>query len=322
MKEDKISVIIPSYNNARFLGEAIKSIINQTYPNLEIIIVEGNSSDSSLEIVNGYAKKDSRIVVIVQDRNYGVSKARNDGILASTGKYVAILDSDDVMLPGRIDELYQEIIKNDNYGLVHSDVFVINETGRIIGKIIGKEQYSKGYIRGEVLRRRGCHIGYPMFRKKFLDKVGYYDESLRGGEDYDLYSRITYEYPVAYVRKPLILYRRHCSNASSKLNLMVSHYKKYLDKTFENDAKLAYSSIKNEAYAHYYIDKINLEFQDDKRSFLINVIPGLLHSLQKDRITVFNMIFPVLRILIYRINTIIRKKIAVYTNTIYTQVGW
>ncbi|HPP77916.1 glycosyltransferase [Methanospirillum sp.] len=318
----KISIIVPSYNNAKFLSECIESALTQTFDDFELIIVEGGSSDNSLEIIKEYAKKDDRIRVIIHPQNLGVSRARNDGILASSGDFIAILDSDDIMLPTRIEELYNEISKNSNYGLVHSDVYVINEIGEIQGKIIGKEHLSKGYICGEVLRRRGCHIGYPMFRKTSLLDVGLYDESLRGGEDYDLYTRITQYYPVAYVQKPLILYRRHGSNTSSKLHLMVNDYKRYLDKTFENDKGNMYTKIMHEAYVHYYLDKMNLDFLEDKKKFLLRFVQNILNFIKKQPTLFFKLLYPFCTIFSIRICSIIRKKIAFLCKVKYVQIGW
>jgi glycosyltransferase involved in cell wall biosynthesis len=318
----KISIIIPSYNNEKFLPECIESVLVQTFTDFELIIVEGGSKDNSIKIIQKYVEMDNRIHVIIHPYNMGVSKARNDGILASKGEFIAIFDSDDVMLPTRVEELYSEISKDPNYGLAHSDVYVIDEHGAINGKIIGKEQYSKGHICGEVLKRRGCHIGYPIFRKKCLIQTGLYDENLRGGEDYDLYTRITQCFPVAYVQKPLIFYRRHGSNASSKLHLMVSHYKKYLDKTYEYDKENFYGRIKPEAYAHYYIDKMNLDFFENKRNFIVNFPEKLLNFFIKDPMFFLRSIFPFFAIFSLRIDSIARKKIASFFHREYVQIGW
>ena len=318
----KISIVIPSYNNEKFLSECIESALVQTFTDFELIIVEGGSKDNSLNIIQKYAEMDTRIRVIVHPFNMGVSKARNDGILASKGEFIAILDSDDIMLPSRLEELYTEISKDPSYGLAHSDVCVVDENGIIIGKIIGKKHFSMGNICGEVLKRRGCHIGYPMFRKNCLIQAGLYDENLRGGEDYDLYTRITQCFPVAYVQKPLIFYRRHGTNASSKLQLMVRHYKKYLDKTFGCDKKGIYVGVKPEAYAHYYIDKMNLDFFESKKKFIFNFPKKIINFMIQDPEFFVRSIFPVLTVCLLRIDKIIRKKVASLFHLKYVQVGW
>ncbi|MDI9633133.1 MAG: glycosyltransferase [Methanolinea sp.] len=318
----KVSVVIPSYNNARFLPECIESALNQTFSDIELIIVDDGSCDNSMDIIRKYASKDPRIRVIIHDKNYGVSKTTNDGILASLGEFITLLASDDVMLPTRIEELYNEILKNPDYGLVHSDIYVIDEKGVIQGKIIGKEKYSKGWICGEVLWRRGCHIGYPLFRKSVLFEVGLYDESLRGGEDYDLYTRITQNYPIGYVQKPLILYRRHSSNASRNLRLMVNDYKHYLDKTFKNDSCNIYWKIKPFAYSHYYVDLLYCIFMEGKKHYILKLIKKIFHFIIRNPTTIINNIIPFFTILFLRIEKIVKKKITKIVFRQYIQVGW
>ncbi len=121
--------------------------LNQTFTDFELIIVEGGSKDNSMQIIQKYADKDPRIRVLVHTSNKGVSKARNDGIKASMGEYVAILDSDDVMLSTRIEELYFEFLKDPELGLVHSDVYVLMKRFNK-RKIIGKQKILRIYSWG------------------------------------------------------------------------------------------------------------------------------------------------------------------------------
>lgn len=316
-----VSVVIPSYNNDKYLSECIESVLAQSFSDLEIIIVDGCSSDNSQKIIMEYFNKDSRIKFRFQEKNYGVSKARNEGIAISKGEFIAILDSDDIMAPTRVEELYNALRINADCALAHTDVLIIDAEGYVTGKIVGKMKYSSGNIRGEVLRRRGCHIGYPMFRKKCLNNVGLYDESLQGGEDYDLYTRITRDYPIIYIPKSLLYYRRHSANASSKLRLMMEHYKRYLDKTFREDVDSVYANIKYEAYSHYFIDKINIEFHENRRKCLTNFVKEISILIIKPYLF-YKMIGPITKVGIFRIERIVHKKYAKVFNKEYVQVGW
>ena len=115
MKEELISVIIPVYNVEKYIRYCLDSVINQTYKNLEIIIVDDGTKDSSGEIAEEYAVKDSRIKVIHKE-NGGLSDARNVGLDAATGKYIAFLDSDDVITLDFYEYLYN-IIKEKDYDI-------------------------------------------------------------------------------------------------------------------------------------------------------------------------------------------------------------
>lgn len=108
-----ISVIIPVYNTAKFLSTCIKSVINQTYPDLEIILVNDASTDSSIHICNTFKKKDNRIILIDKKQNEGVEKARYDGILAATGEYICFVDSDDWLEKDTIKRMYDKAIETD-----------------------------------------------------------------------------------------------------------------------------------------------------------------------------------------------------------------
>ncbi|MCS7351792.1 MAG: glycosyltransferase family A protein, partial [Anaerolineae bacterium] len=124
----KVSVIIPCYNQGMFLAEAIQSIIDQDYSDKEIIVVDDGSTDNTRDVVLRFKDK---IMYIRQD-NKGVARARNIGIQASSGDYIAFLDADDVALPGRL-KLEAEILDQfPEVGLVASDAYLINEMGHPI----------------------------------------------------------------------------------------------------------------------------------------------------------------------------------------------
>lgn len=108
-----ISVIIPVYNTAKFLYTCIKSVVNQTYPDLEIILVNDASTDSSIHICNTFKKKDKRIILIDKKQNEGVEKARYDGILTATGEYICFVDSDDWLEKDTIKRMYDKAIETD-----------------------------------------------------------------------------------------------------------------------------------------------------------------------------------------------------------------
>lgn len=129
---DKISVIVPVYNVEKFLSQCIESIINQTYRNIEIILVDDGSSDGCGRICDAYAEKDNRVRVI-HKTNGGPSVARNVGIKAATGEYMAFVDSDDFIFPHMYEVLYKRIVK-DKSDMVFCNIFYVDEDGKSITK--------------------------------------------------------------------------------------------------------------------------------------------------------------------------------------------
>lgn len=123
---------MPNYNNSKFIGEAIESVLAQSYDNFELIIIDDNSTDNSLAIIQSYIKKDNRIKLITLKKNSGTAFARNKGIELAKGKYISFLDSDDLWLPHKLEKQIK-FMKNQKMPLTYSSYFVINEEGKEIG---------------------------------------------------------------------------------------------------------------------------------------------------------------------------------------------
>ena len=135
MNKDLVSIITPSFNSSRFISDTIQSVLAQDYINWEMIIVEDCSSDTSVEIINKFIEKDSRIQLIVLDINVGAAEARNIAIKKSKGRYIAFLDSDDIWLPKKLSIQIQFMVEN-NYGFTFSSYNIMNENGQLIPKAI------------------------------------------------------------------------------------------------------------------------------------------------------------------------------------------
>ena len=151
---DKVSIIVPVYNNEEFLDKCLKSIINQTYKNLEIILINDGSKDNSLKIMKDYAIKDTRIIII-DKKNEGVSKARNDGIKKATGQYITFVDSDDYIDLTQIEEMYNAIKKNkvdvvrSNYKVHYDKVSRVDkgDLAEISNKILKKRKIKEVFLK-------------------------------------------------------------------------------------------------------------------------------------------------------------------------------
>ncbi|WP_278321641.1 glycosyltransferase [Clostridium botulinum] len=210
-----ISVIMPVYNGEKYLKESIESIMNQTYKNFEFIIINDGSTDNSLNIINEYAERDSRIKVISRE-NKGISYSLNEGISASKGEYIARMDADDICMPERFDEQLK-VMTNNNIHICATHI-------EIIGNITTEEKLSYEHTHNldkltiiELVK--GYTICHPtvLFRKKILDTLKGYNEDYNTTEDIELWFRaIKEEFNFYVLNKKLLKYRRHSDSKTSK----------------------------------------------------------------------------------------------------------
>lgn len=205
-----VSVIIPTYNGSRFIRETIQSVLDQTYNNLEIMVVDDGSTDDTSLIVKSIT--DQRITYI-QQKNAGVSPARNHGIAVSKGDYIAFLDHDDVWLPCKLEKQLSLFEQNPKVALIYSDVFIINENNFIIGKYSHKIKFFRGRIFKELFSSCFITILTVVIKKSVFLEVGPF-LPYKICEDYDLLLKCAAEYPIDYIDEPLAKYRVHGSNYS------------------------------------------------------------------------------------------------------------
>ncbi|CAN5312646.1 hypothetical protein BH10ACI1_BH10ACI1_07030 [soil metagenome] len=206
-----VSVIIPTYNYGRFISEAIESVLAQTYPIAEIIIVDDGSSDETEEIVKKFGKK----VLYLQQKNAGVCAARNNGVANSSGDIIAFLDADDIWFPEKIEKQITKFSEDTKIGLVHCGMREFNsETGKIIHLHTDGEE---GWVADELLLfEKGVIVGCGgtiVISRKAFDKIGGFDTNLIVGEDWDFCYRIARKFKVGFVREVLVNYRNHGINA-------------------------------------------------------------------------------------------------------------
>jgi glycosyltransferase involved in cell wall biosynthesis len=198
----KVSVIMSVCNGEVYLNDCINSIIHQTYRHWEFIIINDASIDDSERIIRSYT--DKRINQFVSKKHLGVAKALNIAIEKSTGDLIARMDADDVSERTRLEKQVKFFIDNPKYGLVGSYAFIIQDKHDII---IKKFPSINKDIRKVILSYNPFIHSSVMFRRQIITKLGKYNESLNGAEDYDLWLRIAAEYPVFNIPIPLVKYR-------------------------------------------------------------------------------------------------------------------
>ena len=198
-----ISVIIPSYNREHTILRALKSVINQTYSNIEIIVVDDCSKDNTVPIIHSLMDEEPRLQLLINPENKGPNYTRNRGIKQAKGKYLSFLDSDDEWYPETIEILWKKI-KNTSkkIGLVYPGMNFI--TPRYQRKVYPK-------YRGNVFRdliTKGTIGTYPLFKREIFSKTGLFDESevlrIGGAQDYEMWIRISLYYEFEHVNKILL----------------------------------------------------------------------------------------------------------------------
>ena len=204
------SVIIPTYNSARFLPEAIESVLGQTYKDYEIIVVDDGSTDNTDEIVAPYLDR----ITFLKVKNGGPSKARNRAIRESSGEYVAFLDADDVWYPEKLERQMKVFSENQRLGLVYSDA----SFDKIYNPKKNRTWFNAtrcvktGWVFSELLDNCFIILSSVMVKRDCLEKVGLFDENLKWWEGYDLWIRIAFNNQIGLVNTPLHFRRIHESN--------------------------------------------------------------------------------------------------------------
>ena len=195
-----VSVIMPSYNSKKYIKKAIDSVLEQTYSNFELIIVDGNSTDGTLDILDEYKKQDRRIKVI-QDEGRGIGAALQLGCQIASGKFIARMDSDDIAINTRFEKQLKIFHSIPNLILVASPVIYINEDDSIVG-------YSFPYTNKRIIQEKVYLIAHPtvMMKKDPYVKAGGYQPLLRA-EDYFLWNRMRLMGEFYIFKEPLIKYR-------------------------------------------------------------------------------------------------------------------
>ncbi len=209
----KVAVIIPCYNRAKYIAETIRSVLDQSYGNIELIVVDDGCTDNSREILDSFADQ-IRVLEHPGRVNKGQSAALNLGIKSSQSEYVAFLDSDDLFAPEKIAKQVQFLEQNSQVGLVYANGHDVDENGSILYRIYD-EDHSEESDPNRVLL--DCYFLLPnnaLLRRDVLNQSGVFNEDLRSAQDHDLAIRIVEVAKIAYIDECLFFYRRHGDSIS------------------------------------------------------------------------------------------------------------
>ena len=213
---ERVSVIIPTYNRAQWLSQAIDSVLEQSYSNIEVIVVNHGSTDDTEDVLRSYENKICYMYVEnTPALPQGPARAINAGLRAASGEYICRLDDDDLFLPRKIEfqiKAFREA--PENVGLIHSQHFLIDEHSRYVS-YFPRPAYNRTETRLRLLSENVISQLTVMVKRECYEKVGPYDETLSVGEDYQMWVRILRHYDLRYIPLPLAKYRCHQGNISS-----------------------------------------------------------------------------------------------------------
>lgn len=202
-----VSVVMPVHNAERFLREAIASVLAQTHPSLELVLVDDGSSDGSWEIAKELARQDPRVRVFQNAQNLGIVKTRNRAFLEADPKsrYLAVLDSDDVCLPDRLAKQVAFLEAHPDHGIVGGHTLIIDAQGTVIGQRLYPTSHEQ--IARVITRYNPIAQPTVMIRRSALEAVGPYDERYPRCQDYELWLRIAARYKLANLDAFTLKYR-------------------------------------------------------------------------------------------------------------------
>lgn len=210
-----VSVIIPCYNAEKYVESAVRSIMNQTYKNLEIIVTDDCSTDKTFEILQRLAKEDSRIKLYKNETNLKIVKTLNNQISQANGKYIARMDADDISLPKRIEKQVEFLENHTDYGFCGTNAYHIDENGKTIDKSVLPETFEDNKF---FLKFYSTFYHPTVMIRSDVYKKNLYNQEFLYAEDYELWSRLIFEKNLkgSNLQNKFFLYRIFNNQSSEK----------------------------------------------------------------------------------------------------------
>ena len=229
-----VSVIIPSYNHEKYVSEAIESVLNQTFEDIELIIIDDASKDKSKEIIKYYEKKDSRVLAVFHNENKGIARTMNEGIERASGKFLSLFSSDDVWVEDKLKKQLEILKENENL-VVWSEGLIIDNQGNFTGERVSQrhgpyKRKKSGNIFSELLKGNYICDLSAIFKRENIKNIKY-DEKLKYLNDYKFMVDLAKRYEFYFIAEPLVRYRIHGKNTvlSDKIHwrkddIMIGNY--------------------------------------------------------------------------------------------------
>lgn len=224
MTSPLVSVIIPCYNSAAHITAAIDSVLAQDYPNIEVIVVDDGSTDSSIDILRQFGDK----IIVLQQANQGPAAARNAGMRIASGQFIAFNDSDDLWLPGKLTAQISYLLQHPDIGLCYCgwaiwhDATSLEQISAQLADadhaIAIEDAYYSGWLYLKLLKDSVIHTITAVMRREVIDTIGMFNTTYRIGEDHDFWLRISQRYQMAKLSQTYAVYRDNPHSTTKKVH--------------------------------------------------------------------------------------------------------
>jgi len=205
--------VMPCFNHAIYIEKSIFSVIDQSFEDFELIIVDDCSSDGSRDIIETYAKKDKRIIPVFNKRNFGVSKSRNDALRLAKGNFIGFCDSDDLWEKEKLLKQINYFNLNPQYNALHSDSTIIDDsdiqTGERFSTLFQNENILEGDLFIKLCLRNFVNTSTVLLKRKCIIEAGLFEEDIKYGEDWIYWTRVSKYNLFGYIYEQLSKYRVH-----------------------------------------------------------------------------------------------------------------
>lgn len=243
----KVSVICIVYNSMVYLPRTVASVLTQTLPDFELIIIDDGSSDNVVAWVS--TLNDPRIKLVSQT-NRGIPGARNTGIEHARGEYLAFLDGDDLWEPTKLEKQVACLEARPEVGLVHTAIRYVDANDQEVNQVLGVR--GDGDVWREVVIQNPVRCGSsPLVRRECFETVGTFDPTLFFCDDWDMWIRIATRYHFTVINEPLTLYRQHGANMTKSYQAIMPNFKRVIERAFQ--ASEVNTPLKEEAYGRAYL---------------------------------------------------------------------
>jgi len=246
---------MPTYNRANYITYAIDSVLSQSYPNFELLVVDDGSTDNTKDIVTPYLE-DPRVHYIYKE-NGGQSSGRNLGFKNSKGDYICFLDSDNVWFNNKLETCIEAAAKNPDYGVIYGNVLTIDEKGHVISKV-SRDRHS-GWITAQLLKDNFVTINTATIKRECYENMGGLDESFLRAPDYEFWLRLSTQYKFLYIPEHMAQYRIMKDQISTDKDGRFKANKEILDHFLELHPESVSNLQKRIGLSYYYNRKARYE---------------------------------------------------------------